>query len=108
MNRNTKAFFIICMTGLLLLAFSGLLSARTVWVGGIVTKSPWVETYQYIEVDEVKYALMPKDVRIERRYQTYSGIIVGEEITLRDIRVGQNIAIRVQGHRIYQIIVEDF
>ena len=102
-----KRLLAVTLTGLLLLALSVSASAMTVWVSGTVTKGPWVEKYRHIEVDDEKYTLMPGDVRIERLYQTYSGIWQREDMSFRDIRVGQKIMINVQGHRIYQIVIEE-
>jgi hypothetical protein len=73
----------------------------------MVTKGPWVEKYRHIEVNNEKYTLMPGDVRIERLYLAYPGIWQREDMVLRDIRVGQKIMINVQGHRIYQILIEE-
>ena len=98
---------VMMLIGLLLFAFSGAASAMTVWVSGMVTKGPWVEKYRHIEVNNEKYTLMPGDVRIERLYLSHPGIWQREDIPLGDIRVGQKIMINVQGHRIYQILIEE-
>ena len=98
---------VMMLIGLLLFAFSGTASAMTVWVNGMVTKGPWVEEYRHIEVNNEKYTLMPGEVRIERLYQSQPGIWQREDMPLRDIRVGQKIMINVQGHRIYQIVIEE-
>ena len=102
-----KRLLVMTLIGLLLFALSVSASAMTVLVNGTVTKGPWVEKYRHIEVDNEKYTLMPGDVRIERLYQSYSGIWQREDVPLRDIRVGQKIMINVQGHRIYQIVIEE-
>ncbi len=98
---------VITLIGVILLAFSGGAFAMTVWVSGTVTKGPWVEKYRHIEVDNEKYTLMPGDVRIERLYLSHPGIWQREDVPLGDIRVGQKIMINVQGHRIYQIVIEE-
>ena len=102
-----KRLIAVALTGLLLLAFSVSAPAMTVWVSGMVTKGPWEEKYRHIEVDNKKYTLMPGDVRIERLTQTYSGIWQREDMSFGDIGVGQRIMINVQGHRIYQIVIEE-
>lgn len=107
MHIMKKRLHTMTLTGLLLLALSLSASAMTVWVSGTVTKGPWVEKYRHIEVDNEKYTLMPGDVRIERLYQTYSGIWQREDIPFGDIDVGQRIMMNVQGHRIYQIVIEE-
>jgi hypothetical protein len=102
-----KRLLVITLIGLLLLAFSGVAFAMTVWVSGTVTKGPWVEKYRHIEVNNEKYTLMPGDVRIERLYLSHPGIWQREDMVLGNIRVGQKIMINVQGHRIYQILIEE-
>lgn len=107
MKMERKRLFVMMLIGLLLFAFSGAASAMTVWVSGMVTKDPWVEKYRHIEVNNEKYTLMPGDVRIERLYLSQPGIWQREDMVLKDIRVGQRIMINVQGHRIYQILIEE-
>jgi hypothetical protein len=106
-KMERKRLLVITLIGLLLLAFSGAAFAMTVWVSGMVTKGPWVEKYRHIEVNNEKYTLMPGDVRIERLYLSHPGIWQREDMVLGDIRVGQKIMINVQGHRIYQILIEE-
>lgn len=108
MNRNTKTLLIITLTGIMFWAFSGAVYARTEWVMGTVTKGPWVETHRHMEVDGVKYTFMPRDVNMEKHYQSYSGIWQKEDISFRDIRVGQKVMIRIQGRRIYELYIEDY
>ncbi|MGD8985433.1 MAG: hypothetical protein PVH99_14150 [Desulfobacteraceae bacterium] len=107
MTIERKRLLVITLIGLLLLAFSGVAFAMTVWVSGTVTKGPWVEKYRHIEVNNEKYTLMPGDVRIERLYLSHPGIWQREDMVLGNIRVGQKIMINVQGHRIYQILIEE-
>ena len=102
-----KRLLVMTLIGLLLLAFSGSAFTMTVWVSGTVTKGPWTEKYRHIEVDNEKYTLMPGEVRIERLYRSHPGIWQREDTPFGDIRVGQRIMINVQGHRIYQILIEE-
>jgi hypothetical protein len=106
-KMQRKRLLVMMLIGLLLFTFSGSASAMTVWVSGMVTKDPWVEKYRHIEVNNEKYTLMPGDVRIERLYLSQPGIWQREDMVLKDIRVGQRIMINVQGHRIYQILIEE-
>jgi hypothetical protein len=106
-KNKRKRLLVITLIGLLLLAFSGSAFAMTIWVSGTVTKDPWVEKYRHIEVNNEKYTLMPGDVRIERLYQSHPGIWQREDTPFGEIRVGQKIMINVQGHRIYQILIEE-
>ena len=103
MKKNTKRLLIIPLTGLLLLAFSGPLPAATVWGSGRVTKSPWVETHRHIEVNGVKYTFMPHDINMERLYRISSDQWHKEKVSFRDIKVGDKVWIRIQGHRIYEV-----
>lgn len=106
MRDKSKSVFIGTLTTIaLVLCLAGYVLAHTEWVSGEVTTSPWKEEHEYIRVNNVQYTLMPKIVSITKRHQTDSGIWSEELISLDDIRRGQKIMIRVQGHRIYQIIV---
>jgi len=106
-KTKRKRLLVITFIGMLLFAFSGAAFSMTVWVSGMVTKGPWVEKYRHIEVNNEKYTIMPGDVRIERLYLSHPGIWQREDMLLGDIRVGQRIMINVQGHRIYQIVIEE-
>ena len=108
MKKNTKRLLIIPLTGLLLFAFSGNLPAATVLESGRVTKSPWVETHRHIEVNGVKYTFMPQDIKMERLYQTSSDQWHEEAVTFGDIRVGNKVWMRIQGHRIYEMRLEGY
>jgi hypothetical protein len=103
-----KRLLIIALTGLLLFAFSGPLPAMTVWESGRVTKSPWVETHRHIEVNGVKYTFMPQEIKMERLYRLSSGQWQVEDVSFRDIRVGDKIWMRIQGHRIYEVSLEGY
>lgn len=107
-KRNPIRRLIIPLTGLLLLAFSGPLFARTVWESGTVTRSPWMETHRHIEVNGVKYTFMPQDINMERLYQAPTGRWFKEDISFTDIRVGDKVWIRIQGRRIYQLYIEGY
>ena len=108
MKKNTKRHLIIPLTGLLLLVFSGTLLAQTVWESGTVTKSPWVERHRHIEVNGVKYTFMPQKIKMERFYGTPSGPLHKEAVSFKDIRVGDKVRIRIEGHRIYQLRIEGY
>ena len=108
MKKNMKRLLIIPLTGLLLFSFSGTLPASTVWESGRVTKSPWVERYRHIEVNGVKYTFMPQDIKMERLYQTSAGQWHEEAVTFGDIRVGDKVWMRIQGHRIYEMRLEGY
>ena len=108
MKKNTKRRLIISLTGLLLFAFSGTLLAATVWESGRVTKSPWVERHRHIEVNGAKYTFMPQDIKMERLYKDAAGNWHKENVSFRDIRVGDKVWMRIQGHRIYEMRFEGY
>ena len=108
MKQNTKRRLIIPLTGLLLLAFSGTLLAQTVWESGTVTKSPWMETFRHVEVNGVKYTFMPQDIQMKRYYRTPSGEWIEKNVSFSDIRVGDKVWMRIQGHRIYEMNFEGY
>lgn len=106
MKDKSKSVFTGTLTTIaLVLCLAGYVLAHTQWVSGVVTTSPWKEKYEHIRVNNVTYTLMPKIVNVTIRHQTDSGIWSEKTMSLDDIRRGQKIMIRVQGHRIYQIIV---
>ena len=71
---------------------------------GTVTKKPWQEHLMKIEVDGTSYTLMPKtDIRLQ--YKTKRDSYNEKSIGLNQIRKGQNIIMRIQGNRIYQITI---
>ena len=108
MKENRKRLLIIPLAGLLLLAFSGTLPAATVWKTGSVSKSPWLETDRHIEVNGVKYTFMPQDIKMERLYRISSDRWHQEEVSFRDIRIGDKVLMRIQGHRIYEFRIEGY
>ncbi|PXF54244.1 MAG: hypothetical protein C4B57_08105 [Deltaproteobacteria bacterium] len=104
-DKSKSVFTGTLITIALVLCLAGYVPAHTQWVSGVVTTSPWKERHEHIRVNNVTYTLMPKIVNVTIRHQTDSGIWSEKTISLDDIRRGQKIMIRVQGHRIYQIIV---
>lgn len=94
------------LTGLVLALSAGPLEARTVWERGRVTRAPWIETHRFVEIDGVRYTFMSRDVNLERHYQGASGRWYREKISFENLRTGQEVWIRIQGHRIYELYVE--
>jgi hypothetical protein len=107
MKSASKKLMLITLAGMLVLIWAGPLSARTVWNSGIVTKAPWTEKYKHIEIDNVKYTFMLKNVRLARHFRMPSGAWNEDPITMRDIRIGHKVWIRIQGHRIYELFIEE-
>lgn len=104
MSHRAKGIFLasLALGWILLLACPA--PATTLWMEGQVTQGAWMERYRHIEVDGVKFTLMPR-ARIHRLYQTRAGMFQYRRMPLNRIHVGQNVRIRIQGHRIYEIIV---
>jgi hypothetical protein len=107
MKSASKKLMLLTLAGMLVLIWAGPLFASTVWNNGIVTKAPWTERYQHIEIDKVKYTFMLKNVRLARHFKMPSGAWNESPITLRDIRIGHKVWIRIQGHRIYELFIEE-
>ena len=102
MKYILKGAFFTTVIMVLILFLSSPLFAHTVWVNGVVTKRPWTGKYQYIEVNNIRYTLMPKIVKITAPRKT--GALSKKQI-INGIKKGQKIWIRVQGHRIYEITI---
>jgi len=106
MSSRTRIYFFIVLIGLLLFAFSGLADAREIWIKGTVTKAPWTDRHQYIKVDDIEYTFMPKvlEVRLPHRSDYARPHKKGDGLSF--IRENQQVWIKVQGRRIYEILVE--
>lgn len=107
MKTNIKLTLICTLTALLFVTLSGAVFAQNIWVTGLVTKSPWVEKYRHIEVNGIKYTLMPENVKIARHYQVSPGMWKERQVSFDSIRKGREIMIEVEGHRIYQIWINN-
>lgn len=107
MNSCTKKLLVIAIAGLLLFAFSGPLFARAVWMKGTVTKTPWVDTATRIEIDKNIYTLMLKDDKYERHYLDQSQTWHMEKWPITSLRVGQEVLIKADGRKIYELYVEE-
>ena len=100
--RTGKLIIAGLIIGFLSVAPAGLM-AQAVWTNGTITKEPWKDKYTHISVNDVSYTLMPKGVRITRQYQVEPGMYGEEKVKAKNLRAGQKVMIRTQGHRIYQI-----
>jgi hypothetical protein len=74
------------------------------WSEGMVTRGPWQDSYTKIAIDDVVYTLMPK-ARLLRREKTQSGAFNDVNITRGNIVDGQQVLYRVQGNRIYELVI---
>ncbi|MDY6852458.1 MAG: hypothetical protein SV487_10360 [Thermodesulfobacteriota bacterium] len=105
MNNQAKLLLIIFLTLAWALTISGPASAMTIWTEGRVTKAPWTDNeYRHLEVNGVKFTLMPK-ANIWKRTKNYKNIYNEKPIALNRVRPGQKVLIRHQGHRIYELVV---
>jgi len=102
MKDILKGAFFATIIMVLILFLSSPLFAHMVWVSGMVTKKPWTGKYQYIEVNKVRYTFMPEIFKITAPRRILSR---SDKQMIDGIEKGQNILIRVQGHRIYEIII---
>ena len=79
-------------------------NSNTIWYEGQITDGPWSGEPRRMAVNGVTFSLMP-DAPVYRRTTNFSGITQQGAISFRDLRKGQQVMIRIQGHRIYQVIV---
>jgi len=101
-NLLTGVLFFLC-----LLSIANFAHARTVWVKGEVTQGVWHSTYRYVMVDNKKYTFMPEAVLHKRCYDHSAKSWYEEECSFNNVRTGQKTMIRVQGRRIYEMIIFD-
>ena len=80
--------------------------ASSQWVSGKVQETRTCETYKdrFITLNDVQYHLDP-EARIDRRVQRNVGAYNEVPGTFQDIRKGQSIMLRVQGFRVYKILI---
>jgi hypothetical protein len=109
MNRALKKIFPFALASFLLLALSatGLAGPVPTWRGGTVTKAPWVEVYNHVEINGERYTFNPKSFTVEREYKMSVGGFTREEWPLAGVGVGQSVVMKVLGHRIYKLIVSE-
>jgi len=109
MNRTVKTTFILFLGFYVLWAFSpnGFAEALPTWKKGIVTKTPWIEVYNHIEINGERYTFNPKGFTVEREYKMSAGGFTRKEMPLTAISVGQPVVMKVLAHRIYTLIVSE-
>jgi hypothetical protein len=109
MNRTVNSIFILLLVSCVLLPFSPNAFAEAIptWKGGIVTKTPWVEVYNHIEINGERYTFNPKGFTVEREYKMSAGGFTRVEMPLTAISVGQPVVMKVLAHRIYKLIVSE-
>jgi hypothetical protein len=108
MNVNKKTFFVIPLATLLLLALPCQLFARGLWYyGGTVTRAPWVDTHDRVEIDDKTYTLRLKDSKFERHYRDSSGMWRAERWPISSLRVGEKVIMKAEERRIIELFVEE-
>ena len=107
MKTVTGRLVFLALTLMLILFWEAPLFAMGVWEMGIVTKEPWGQQNQHIEVGAVKYTFAQKNVVLARHYLNSSGICSEEPISMRHIQEGQKVVLKVEGHRIIVLYLEE-
>jgi hypothetical protein len=109
MNKTANRVFILLLVCYILFPFSpnAFAEALPTWKGGIVTKAPWVEVYNHIEINGERYTFNPKGFSVEREYKMSVGGFTRKEMPLTAISVGQPVVMKVLAHRIYKLIVSE-
>lgn len=82
----------------------GILVANGEWVSGTIQSIEADGGYRYVRVNDVRYRLMP-GIRIDRRVKRVPGAYDEIPVSLRDVREGLAVTLRVQGFRAYQILI---
>jgi hypothetical protein len=111
-NRHVKIAFVMLLAGFLLASsvdFASCRGLRSSGERGEITKAPWRDTAKniHVEVDGHTYTFVSPDIRLERHVGTYANEWYVHGLTLQEIRVGQQVLIRVAGPHIYYFIVEE-
>lgn len=78
--------------------------ASSQWVSGKVQETKIGDTHRFITMNGIQYRLMPK-VRIDRQVSRANGAYDEVPATFQSIHKDRLIMIRVQGFRVYQILI---
>ncbi len=105
MNKNRRKGIV---TGLItiscLVVICATAWATTVWWDGTVTRPAWKDKAAHLEVNNVVFTIM-KDATFYAVTKKSNGVMEQKAIRLGDIRSGDKVMIRIQGHRIYEVQV---
>jgi len=105
-KNNSCRLCLVVILGLLTnLLLTSSVMAHTHWYQGIVTKAPWQEHYRYIEIDNKLYTFMPEATFCLQRKNHHNESYIREPILWQQIRTGNKVSIKIQGRRIYQLII---
>lgn len=75
------------------------------WINGTVTRTPWQDKYWRIEINGLKYTLMP-EVLIRSRSNDGKGRQLLTPVPMRHLTTGKKVEARCQGFRIHEIILD--
>lgn len=95
------ALSLIC----LVLGPAGESFAQTQYEEGTVTRAPWHDRYQRIEIDGVRYTFMPDAALHIREKNWQTGGYDEEPVSFHRILDGQKVALQAHGHRIFQLVI---
>lgn len=104
MNNRVTYLLGAVLLALCLITSAETAAARTVWQDGVITRSPWIDRYTRIEINDDQYTLMP-DIRVLRLDQGSSGGFLEKPSSVSNLRSGGMIRMRIQGRRIYEILI---
>ncbi len=105
-KNNTCRFYLITTLVLLVsLLLASSVMAHTHWRQGTVTKIPWREHYRHIEIDNKLYTFMPEATFKSQKKNHYNKSYTRKSIPWQQIRIGNKVSIKIQGRRIYQLII---
>ena len=102
--RFAKTFFIVLLFSFLSFGLADNGFSQTRHKEGTVTKAPWKDRYQRIEIDGVNYTFMPDAVIYERQNNWGDGY-TEKPTSYYKIFNGRKVSLQVQGHRIYQLTI---
>ncbi len=100
--KKTVTLTIVAVIAALCMATSA--AAGPTWMEGVVTSAPEEGRVRRLGVNDIDYILM-REVHVTRRYEIRGGAFQDEEISFTDIVEGDQVEIRRQGFRIYEIVV---
>lgn len=87
---------------LLFFLFSSVSEART-WFKGTVTSTASVNIGK-IEIDGVRFTFMPR-ASVKQRYEIAFGEFQFRNISLNRVQAGSRVRMLIEGHRIYQLVL---
>ena len=103
-KKSKKLLLIVWLASFIFLLPSATM-ADTRWKTGKITTSPWQDQYWHIGIDNRDYTFMPK-VTLCLRVKKRAGLYQEKPLSLPRLREKQKVFIKIQGSRIYQLILQ--